>query len=238
VSYGNCTGQNPAVSFRLSRRAKRQEKPAAHVRSNPFSLGRIIQLHRPALQDRSEALVGLIGEQASEPVHANAHQVTLDRRPAEKADIEVWERHIEETIQLAPDIADTDRESLIIARREQGLFKERVTRIEQFCRVTKVDRLDHLRASHCKPWRDSTNQERLDGENGLLLTPSIDHLFDRGFISFEDTGRLIISPVADSASPQKMGVSTDRPVNVGVFTEGQRHFLDYHRNSVLLRASR
>ena len=186
----------------------------------------------------AQALIRLIGGQASELVHANAHQVTLDKRPAEKADIEVWERHIEETIQLAPDIAETDRESLIIARRGQGLFKERVMRIEQFCRVTKVDRLEHLRASHCKPWRDSTNQERLDGENGLLLTPSIDHLFDRGFISFEDTGRLIISPVADSTSLQKMGVLTDRAVNVGIFSDGQRHFLDYHRNSVLLRASR
>jgi hypothetical protein len=39
-----------------------------------------------------------------------------------------------------------------------------------------------------KPWLDSTNEERLNGENGLLLTPSIDHLFDRGFIGFEDSG--------------------------------------------------
>jgi len=49
-----------------------------------------------------------------------------------------------------------------------------------------VDRPEHLRASHCKPWCDcESNEERLNGENGLLLTPSIDHLFDRGFISFE-----------------------------------------------------
>jgi len=48
--------------------------------------------------------------------------------------------------------------------------------------VTKVERLEHLVASHTKPWRDSTNEERLNGENGLLLTPTIDHLFDKGFI--------------------------------------------------------
>jgi hypothetical protein len=81
-----------------------------------------------------------------------------------------------------------------------------------------------------------SNEERLDGENGLLLTPSIDHLFDRGFISFEDTGRLIIAPVAHLPSLQRMGISTDQAVNVGEFSEGQRHFLDYHRNSVLLMA--
>ena len=73
-----------------------------------------------------------------------------------------------------------------------------------------VENTAHLIASHCEPWRDSTNQERLDGENGLLLTPSIDHLFDRGFIGFEDSGRLIISPVAHRPSLAQNG-SRNRP---------------------------
>jgi len=77
-----------------------------------------------------------------------------------------------------------------------------------------------------------------DGENGLLLTPSIDHLFDRGFITFEDSGRLVLSPVADLTSLKRMGVPTQEPLNVGNFTEGQRHFLDYHRSSVFLAARR
>jgi len=101
-----------------------------------------------------------------------------------------------------------------------------------------VEKETHLIASHCKPWRDSTNEERLDGENGLLLTPSIDHLFDRGFIGFEDSGRLIISPVAHRPSLQKMGVDTEQAVNVGDFSAGQKTFLDYHRNFVLLKAAR
>ena len=67
-------------------------------------------------------------------------------------------------------------------------------RIERACRITGVTTEEHLRASHCKPWRDASNEERLDGENGLLLTPNIDHLFDRGFIGFEDNGDVIVSP--------------------------------------------
>ena len=110
--------------------------------------------------------------------------------------------------------------------------------IEASCRITGVDNLSHLVASHCKPWRDSSNEERLNGENGLLLTPTIDHLFDRGFIGFEDSGDLIISPVAHRPSLQRMGVETNRSVNVGQFTEVQRQFLDYHRNSVLLQIAR
>ena len=184
----------------------------------------------------AQAIMGLIGSQAMELARSLTQTPALDRPIAEKADMEVWEHHIEQTIERAPSIPETERESLIIARRGQGLFKERVMRIEYFCRVTKVDNPVHLRASHCKPWRDSNNEERLDGENGLLLTPSIDHLFDRGFISFENSGRLIISPVAQRESLLKMGVNTEDAVNVGGFSSGQRSFLDYHRNSVFLKA--
>jgi hypothetical protein len=93
-------------------------------------------------------------------------------------------------------------------------------------------------ASHCKPWRDSTNEERLNGENDLLLTPNIDYLFDRGFIGFEDNGKLIISPVAHRASLQRMGIETAKIVNVGAFSSGQKQFLDFHRNAVLLQSMR
>src|SRR6202021_3301435 len=94
---------------------------------------------------------------------------------------------------------------LVVPRRGQGLFKKRVMLLERACRVTGVDQLQHLRASHCKPWRDSSNEERLNGENGLLLTPSIDHLFDRGFISFEDRGVLVIPQIAHPPSLNRMG---------------------------------
>ena len=63
-------------------------------------------------------------------------------------------------------------------------------------------------------------------------------LFDRGFIGFEDSGDLIVSPVAHRPSLQRMGVETQRVVNVGGFSEGQRAYLDFHRNAVLLRAVR
>ena len=185
----------------------------------------------------AQILIGLIGTEAINLVRSQAAIHPFSERSAETADLEIWENHIEQDIQEEPDLSETERESLVIARRGQGLYKQRVMQIESRCRITKVDNPAHLRASHCKPWRDCTNnQERLDGENGLLLTPSIDHLFDRGFIGFEDSGRLIISPRADLPSLERMGVATDTTVNVGPFSEGQRHFLDYHRNSVLLMA--
>lgn len=185
----------------------------------------------------AEALIGLIGPEAAIVVSSAADINVSVAAQADNADLEVWEHHIEATIESDLHISETDREALIIARRGQGLYKQRVMRIEHRCRLTGVTNVVHLRASHCKPWRDCTNNERLDGENGLLLTPTIDHLFDRGFISFEDSGELVVSPVAHQPSLNRMGVPTDRLVNVGSFTEGQKHFLGYHRDSVLLRAA-
>ncbi len=187
----------------------------------------------PAL---ATALIGLIGKEASMLIDRSTESVRQKPMLVENADLEIWEHHIESKIESDTGIADTEREALIVARRGQGLFKQRVMDIETRCRITGVTNSIHLRASHCKPWRDSTNEERLNGENGLLLTPTIDHLFDRGFISFEDSGALIVSPVAHAPSLNRMGVETDRIVNVGAFTEGQKQFLDYHRESVLLQA--
>lgn len=186
----------------------------------------------------AEAIIGLIGAEAT-MIAGRGVATSTDAIPqSQNADLEVWEHHIEDPIEADPRIPETDRESLIVARRGQGLFKQRVMQIETRCRVTGVWNATHLRASHSKPWHDSGNEERLDGENGLLLTPTIDHLYDRGFISFEDPGNLIVSPVAHIPSLNRMGVATDRVVNVGTFTSGQRHFLEYHRDSVLLRAAR
>ena len=113
-----------------------------------------------------------------------------------------------------------------------------ITLLDALERLTGVQNPVRLVASHCKLWRDSSNQERLDGENGLLLTPSIDHLFDRGFIGFENNGKLIISPVAHRPSHERMGVETRQLVNVGSFSSGQMQFLDFHRNSVFLESHR
>ncbi|MGJ5819951.1 HNH endonuclease [Paludibaculum fermentans] len=189
----------------------------------------------------AEVLGGLIGPEArliTMPRVSTipAHPESAAARAAD--DLDYWEHKLEQLVVADTSVPETEKEAIIRARRGQGLFKQRVLRLETQCRITGVDKVDHLVASHCKPWRDSSNEERLNGENGLLLTPTIDHLFDRGFIGFEDSGDLIVSPVAHRQSLQRMGVETGHVVNVGGFTQGQRRFLDFHRTSVLLRAVR
>jgi hypothetical protein len=179
------------------------------------------------------ALIQLIGAEVT-PLLQAAQVV----EPIAADDLDLWEAQIEQTIAKNTEIPETERTALVRSRIGQGLFKERVKKIETCCRVTRVDNPAHLNASHCKPWRNANNEERLNGENGLLLTPTIDHLFDRGFIGFENNGQLILSPVAHRPSLKRMGVETEKVVNVGAFTEGQKEFLGFHRESVLLKVRR
>jgi putative restriction endonuclease len=190
-------------------------------------------------QDFAEVLSGLIGDEARLLNLPRECRVAVENgKIVTGDDLDVWESRLEQQLESDTSVKETDRQAIVRARVGQGLFKQRVMEIETRCRITGVDNPSYLRASHCKPWRDSSNEERLNGENGLLLTPSIDHLFDRGFIGFEDSGELIISPVAHKPSLKRMGVETERVSNVGAFSDGQRRFLEFHRSSVLLRTAR
>jgi hypothetical protein len=182
-------------------------------------------------------LFGLIGREAAGVADIGQEVSRIERdSPAPEQDIEEWERRVEVAIVTDPVIRETERTALVQARRGQGQFRDNVRSIERACRITKVERMEHLIASHVQPWRDSSNEQRLDGENGLLLTPTVDHLFDKGFISFENSGQLIVSPVADPKSLQRMGVDPGGRVNVGAFSEGQRRYLEFHRENVLRMA--
>ena len=188
----------------------------------------------PAL---ASTLFSLIGPEATRTADVG-HEVSKIERdtPAPEQDIEEWEHRVEVEITADLAIRATEKLALVLARRGQGQFRDNVRAVERACRITKVERMEHLVASHVRPWRDSNNEQRLDGENGLLLTPTVDHLFDKGFISFEDAGQLIVSPVADPVSLKRMGIDHERRVNVGAFSEGQRRYLDFHRENVLRMA--
>lgn len=185
-------------------------------------------------QPLAHRLADLVGGEVGALARSEVVREGLNAAPT--AESLLWEEHLRKTIEDDASLTETERESLVLARRGQGLFRQRVHALETFCRVTRVDRAEHLRASHCKPWRVATNDERLDENNGLMLTPSIDHLFDRGFISFKDDGELLVSPVAHKPSLERMGVPTLHTVSTGPVRTRQRAFLEYHRDEVFLRS--
>ena len=113
----------------------------------------------------------------------------------------------------------------------QDYFRDEVIRLcNGACVVTKITDVSLLIASHIKPWRESTDEERLDGNNGLLLSPHIDKLFDRHLITFSDDGRIMSSPRLDKRSIDGWGINFDKFYKL---TEGQRKYMTVHQRMSL-----
>lgn len=88
----------------------------------------------------------------------------------------------------------TEREGLVTSRVGQGAYRKSILYRWNFkCAVTNYPRNEILIASHIVAWKDSTNDERLDVNNGILLSPIYDALFDRHLIGFENSGKIILS---------------------------------------------
>jgi hypothetical protein len=121
-----------------------------------------------------------------------------------------------------------ERIQLVRSRRGQGVFRQNVFSREPRCRVTGIADSRFLRASHIKPWRVSSDIEKIDGNNGLMLAPHVDVLFDQGYISFADNGALLVSSQLDLSILEAWGI--DKSVNSGVFSAAQSQYLQYHRD--------
>ncbi|MGH1359913.1 MAG: HNH endonuclease [Burkholderiaceae bacterium] len=124
-------------------------------------------------------------------------------------------------------LEETERNALRTSRIGQGVFRDGVFRLWGACAVTGYSRPTVLLASHIKPWRDSTNIERLDPHNGLLLQPTIDKLFDRGLVSFDDAGKLIRASSFTTDELAWLGVDPD--ASLRRLPERTIRYLRYHR---------
>jgi putative restriction endonuclease len=160
---------------------------------------------------------------------SNENLINIERDLGPVNNIEIDEE-INREIKFSQIEGNLEKIQLVKSRRGQGIFKSNVRLIENHCRVTGVNNIKHLRASHIKPWSQSNDAEKLDGFNGLLLSPHIDHLFDKGFITFEDNGDLFASKLLSPNVLQQWNIEKVR--NVGNFTEEQQHYLNFHREKV------
>jgi hypothetical protein len=128
-------------------------------------------------------------------------------------------------------ISETTRQALINARQGQGEFRADLEkRWNGLCAVTACGISAMLRASHIKPWSKSSNRDRLNPANGILLAAHLDALFDCGLVSFADDGMMLVStPVADDLSQFNLPGKLRREP-----TKDEKRFLDYHRRYVFV----
>ena len=154
---------------------------------------------------------------------AGAFAPPLDRAEAVAEDLR--------RIDSAP-LSATTRAALVDARLGQGKYRRQLLKAwDNACAVTGCTVHAALRASHCKPWRDSDNAERLDPGNGLLLVATLDALFDAGLIAFEDDGTMQVSTVLSGTELVMLGLPASlrrRP------TDKQSRYLQHHRDRLFV----
>jgi hypothetical protein len=131
-------------------------------------------------------------------------------------------------VQGIPNLTQTEKNQIVAARIGQGLFRRNLIYECSVCPITGVDDSRFLIASHIKPWRISSNHERLDVKNGLLFTPTFDKLFDTGYISFTLNKRIIVSPLIANVNKDRLGLIDDKEFPL-LPIDGREQFLDYHR---------
>lgn len=121
-----------------------------------------------------------------------------------------------------------EKEAIILSRIGQGRFRDDLIDLwKGSCVISKFNDPRFLIASHIKPWKKSTNNEKIDKYNGLLLLPTYDKLFDLGFISFDDNGIIIISNSLTNFD--KLGI--DEAIKIELKDEN-KIYLQYHRQEI------
>lgn len=127
-------------------------------------------------------------------------------------------------------IPETEREAIIKSRIGQGLYRNRAIELWKTCSVTGFTKEKILIASHIKPWKLSNNNERINPYNSLLLVPTLDKLFDNGYIGFEHTGKIMLSNKVEQEDWNRIGITTN--LRLREVPSETKTFLDYHNEYI------
>lgn len=129
------------------------------------------------------------------------------------------------------ELKEKDKEIIAKSRIGQGLFRSLlIQKWNNTSSVSDYKNSDFMIASHIKPWKDCDNEECIDSENGLLLTPNYDFLFDKGYISFDNNGRVIFSNRLTESDLKEFNF--DKNIKVKFVSEKMKEYLEYHRKYV------
>lgn len=124
--------------------------------------------------------------------------------------------------------AGIDIEKIVKTRVSQGSFRRLLLLDRHQCNLCDITTTAVLRASHIKEWSDSSREERIDSNNGLLLCANHDALFDRHLISFEpDTGALCIS--ASINAEQRSSLNLPDSFNLSL-SDSMKSYMQIHYN--------
>lgn len=139
------------------------------------------------------------------------------------------EKFIDFVDNIDSEILGHERETLVKARVNQSAYRKKLLQKNKKCCLCGVRNSDFLVASHIKPWSQSSPVEKTDINNGLLLCPAHDKLFDGGYISFDENGKIMISKYLDEIDSMFMNINSEMKINI--YPEREK-YMKYHRNNI------
>lgn len=141
---------------------------------------------------------------------------------------------LEETV-IIEATNETEKLSLVKSRVGQGQYREDLMqKYRGQCVITGINLPKLLTASHIKPWSVSSNKERLDVENGFLLSSNLDKLFDSGLMSFKKDGKMMLSSFVGVENEKKLHISKDMVVDLKA-SKQLLEYLEYHRDVLFVK---
>jgi hypothetical protein len=215
-----------------------------YMRNSRFRHDANVEMHGSVTNRRIESLLGLSFEHSPSVEKAFEKFCKLyGVEPEERS-----RKYIQYDEDIHPDDADfvvddfdainrdsklssTEKKRLTMARIGQGDFRLRLLRYWRRCPVTGCSIQGLLKASHIKPWRHSTNVERLDSFNGLLLTPHVDAAFDRGLVTFDAAGCLIISKSVPKLDMVRLGIKLGTRLRLSA---NHQKYMEFHRSRIFV----
>lgn len=117
-------------------------------------------------------------------------------------------------------------------REGQDDYRRKLLEECPFCPITMINEESLLIASHIKPWAVSDSKERIDPNNGFILSPLYDKLFDRGYITFTDDKRVTISNWLSRQVKERIGIKDNQLFQFLPINDARAHYLEYHRSTV------
>lgn len=147
-------------------------------------------------------------------------------------DNDIAEKNESTSIELNSSLSEVEKKTLIRARIGQGQFREKLLNECPFCPITMINDERILIASHIKPWVTSNDKEKIDPKNGLMLSPTFDRLFDRGFISFNDDKTMLVSPWLSPMNQKRLQVYNGKFIKDINLDEKRKEYMKYHRENI------
>ena len=144
-------------------------------------------------------------------------------------------RQYEDAIKNDTSIPETQRTAIVQSRIGQGAFrKQLIEKYQGHCIITGLDHPQLLVASHIKPWAVSSNSERLQVDNGLLLSATYDRLFDSGLITFDGSGKIFLSSLLSAENVARLNLVPQTSYSLILSPQMKMH-LEYHNDRIFVK---